>query len=176
MKCRAFLIKYGEIGVKGKNRFLFENMLMAQIRHALKPVEGVYEVTKEQGRIYVLAVSEDYDYNGAVEALKCVFGIVGFCPLLQVPDEGFDRLAEAVVDYLAQAYPGKDFTFKTRQEELSHGFHGDQRRAWRAYSGCVSEGFRGCACPRGYGLCGDPGADQYLFGEYSRTGGNAGRV
>lgn len=112
MKCRAFLIKYGEIGVKGKNRFLFENMLMAQIRHALKPVEGVFEVTKEQGRIYVLAVSEDYDYNGAVEALKCVFGIVGFCPLLQVPDEGFDRLAEAVVDYLAQAYPGKDFTFK----------------------------------------------------------------
>ena len=33
---KSFLVKYGEIGVKGKNRYIFENMLMEQIRHALK--------------------------------------------------------------------------------------------------------------------------------------------
>ena len=31
----AFLIKYGEIGIKGKNRYLFEDALVKQIRHAL---------------------------------------------------------------------------------------------------------------------------------------------
>ena len=51
------------------------------------------EVTKEQGRIYVNVVSDDYDYDETVESLSRVFGIVGFCPLLQVEDEGFDKLA-----------------------------------------------------------------------------------
>ena len=35
---KAFLIKYGEIGTKGKNRYIFEDMLDHQIRHALKKV------------------------------------------------------------------------------------------------------------------------------------------
>ena len=43
----AFLIKYGEIGIKGKNRYLFEDALVKQIRHALKKVEG--ECTKRTG-------------------------------------------------------------------------------------------------------------------------------
>ena len=109
---KSFLVKYGEIGVKGKNRYIFENMLMEQIRHALKTAEGEFEVTKEQGRIYVNVVSDDYDYDETVEALSRVFGIVGFCPLLQVEDEGFDKLAETVVDYLGKEYPEKNFTFK----------------------------------------------------------------
>lgn len=44
----AFLIKYGEIGIKGKNRYLFEDALVKQIRHALKKVEGEFNVRKEQ--------------------------------------------------------------------------------------------------------------------------------
>lgn len=110
---KTFLIKYGEIGVKGKNRFIFENMLMEQIKHALKPVDGTFEVRKEQGRIYVEAVSE-FDYDETVEALSRVFGIVGFCPMLQVEDEGFDKLAETVIDYLGKAYPNRKFSFKVQ--------------------------------------------------------------
>lgn len=59
---KAFLIKYGEIGVKGKNRYLFEDALVNQIKFALKEVEGEFAVTKVDGRIYVQAQSEfDYD-------------------------------------------------------------------------------------------------------------------
>lgn len=47
----AFLIKYGEIGIKGKNRYLFEDALVRQIRLALDRVEGEYQVSKSQGRI-----------------------------------------------------------------------------------------------------------------------------
>ena len=55
---QAFLIKYGEIAIKGKNRYLFEDALVGQIRHALKQVEGSFQVTKEQGRMYVEALGE----------------------------------------------------------------------------------------------------------------------
>ena len=43
---KAFLIKYGEIGVKGKNRYLFEDALVRQIRFALAKVDGDFTVSK----------------------------------------------------------------------------------------------------------------------------------
>lgn len=108
----AFLIKYGEIGIKGKNRYLFEDALVAQIRHALKQTDGQFRVTKEQGRIYAEALG-DYDFDEAVDALRRVFGIVGICPVVILEDQGFDKLAEAVVSYLKERY-GEDCekTFK----------------------------------------------------------------
>ena len=71
MQYHAFLIKYAEIGTKGKNRYMFEDALMKQIRYALKNVDGQFDVTKEAGRIYVNAEGS-YDYEDAVEALKRV--------------------------------------------------------------------------------------------------------
>ena len=47
MLYKSFLIKYAEIGTKGKNRFMFEDALIKQIRHALKHVEGEFTVSKE---------------------------------------------------------------------------------------------------------------------------------
>ena len=108
---KAFLIKYGEIGVKGKNRYLFEDALVRQIRFALKRVEGDFEVSKENGRIYAVATS-DFDYDEAVDALKKVFGIIGICPVVQIEDNGFDDLAENVIKYIDNAYKDKNFTFK----------------------------------------------------------------
>ena len=108
---KAFLIKYGEIGVKGKNRYLFEDALVRQIRYALKKTDGEFEVTKENGRIYATAVS-DFDFDEAVEALKTVFGIIGICPVVQIEDNGFDDLADTVIKYFDSAYPDKHFYFK----------------------------------------------------------------
>lgn len=111
MKIQAFLIKYGEIGIKGKNRYLFENKLVDQIRFALRPVEGEFRVRKEDGRIFVETEGE-YDYDGAVEALGRVFGIVWFCPVVLLPDEGFEKLCEAAITHIRETYPKRDFTFK----------------------------------------------------------------
>ncbi len=108
---KAFLIKYGEIGIKGKNRHLFENALVQQIKYALKSVQGEFFISKEQGRIYIEAVTE-YDYDETMEHLQCVFGIVGICPVVIIEDEGFDKLAEAVTAYLDKRYKDKHKTFK----------------------------------------------------------------
>ena len=107
----AFLIKYAEIGIKGRNRYLFEDALVHQIRFALKKCEGKFLVHKNQGRIYVDAEGE-FDYEETVERLKNVFGISGICPVLYVEDEGFDKLCDRVVRYVGEVYPDEDKSFK----------------------------------------------------------------
>lgn len=107
----AFLIKYAEIGVKGKNRYLFENALVQQIKYALKKCEGEFGVRKTDGRIYVDAVS-GFDYDETVAHLQKVFGISGICPMVYVEDEGFDKLRETVVNYIDTVYPDKNKSFK----------------------------------------------------------------
>ncbi len=108
---KAFLLKYAEIGVKGKNRYIFEDALVNRIRIALDKIDGDFEVSKVSGRIYATANS-DFDYDEAVDALTKVFGIVGICPLVQIEDNGFDDLSEKVIEYLDKTYPDKNFTFK----------------------------------------------------------------
>lgn len=107
----AFLIKYAEIAIKGKNRYLFEDALIHQMKIALKKCEGKFLITKTQGRIFVEAEG-DFDYEETVDALQHVFGIVGICPMIYVEDEGFERLCETVVNYVDQVYPDKNKTFK----------------------------------------------------------------
>lgn len=115
MDFRAFLIKYAEIALKGKNRYLFEDALVSQIHRALADVDGEFKVRKEQGRIYVACAGRaegPYDYEGCVEALQRVFGIVAICPVLILEDHGFGQMAADVVDYVGRAYPGWSGTFK----------------------------------------------------------------
>ena len=118
---KAFLLKYGEIGVKGKNRHLFEDALVRDIERVLKRVEGDFKVSKESGRIFAVAGS-DFDYDEAIGALSKVFGLVWICPVVQIEDKGFKDLSANVIDYIDKAYADKNFTFKV-----------DARRARKDY-------------------------------------------
>ncbi|MDD3141434.1 MAG: tRNA 4-thiouridine(8) synthase ThiI, partial [Lachnospiraceae bacterium] len=111
MKFQAFLIKYGEIGIKGKNRYIFEDALVRQMRFALQEVDGTFEVRKSQGRIYV-ECDGDYDYEETIESLKRVFGIVGICPVVHVQNTTFEELKKDVVAYVKEVYPESNQTFK----------------------------------------------------------------
>lgn len=108
---QAFLIKYAEIGIKGKNRFIFENALRDQIAFALKDVEGEFQVIKDQGRVYVEAEGE-FDYEEAVDAMKRVFGIAAICPVLLVEDASWDNLTQSVKKYVQNVYGSEKLTFK----------------------------------------------------------------
>ena len=100
---KSFLIKYAEIGVKGKNRHLFEAALIRQIKQALRKVEGTFSLHKSSGRIYV-ETDGDYDYAAAVDVLQKIFGIAGICPMLRLADEGFESLCESVIKYIGDVY------------------------------------------------------------------------
>ncbi len=107
----AFLIKYAEIGIKGRNRYLFEDALVHQIKFSLKKCEGDFLIHKSQGRIYVEAQG-DFDFEETVEHLQHVFGISGICPVVYVEDEGFEKLCDRVIRYLEEVYPQRNKTFK----------------------------------------------------------------
>ncbi len=127
MVYQSFLIKYAEIGTKGKNRYLFEDALIHQIKNALKRVDGSFVASKESGRIYVQAISE-YDYDEVIEALQRVFGIVWICPMLQIQDKDFENLKKTLVSYVDEVYPDKNFTFKveSRRADKQYPVHSEQ--------------------------------------------------
>lgn len=112
MKFTRFLIKYAEIGVKGKNRYIFEDALVRQIRYTLEHRSGEARVHKSQGRIFVTYSDENFDYDETIDALSHVFGIVGICPVHTVQHEGYEKLKEDVVSYMKEVYPEGNFTFK----------------------------------------------------------------
>ena len=120
----AFLIKYAEIGIKGKNRYLFEDALVQQIKYALKKCEGEFKIYKTQGRIFVDALT-DFDFDETVENLKKVFGISGICPVVSMEDEGFDKLCENVLKYIDDVYPDKNMTFKVHARRARKNFPKD---------------------------------------------------
>ena len=111
MTFQTFLLKYGEIGIKGKNRYLFEDALVRRIREAIRDVDGNFDVYKRQARIFVDCDGE-YDYDELIEHLQRVFGIVGICPVVRMQDTGFEDLKKDVVAYMDEMYPDKNLTFK----------------------------------------------------------------
>ncbi len=107
---KAFLIKYSEIGLKGKNKHLFEDSLIRRIRKSLESI-GEFKVTKTQGRIYV-ACPDEYDYLETVEALKKIFGIAWICPVKILKSLDFEDIKQSVGEFVDKKYSDKNFTFK----------------------------------------------------------------
>ena len=112
---QAFLLKYAEIGIKGKNRYKFENALVEQIKHRLSKIEGEFEVTREQGRIFVEAKSE-FDFDDAIEAMSRVFGVSSISPVEVIEDKEWNNLAQKVGDFVERQYPEQNFTFKVKSK------------------------------------------------------------
>lgn len=108
---QAFLVKYAEIGIKGKNRYKFENALCEQIQRRLDRLEGTFSVMREQGRIFIEA-REEFDEDEVIETLCRVFGVSAVCPVDVIEDKSWDNLREAVAAFLEKQYDRVDFTFK----------------------------------------------------------------
>ena len=110
---QAFLVKYAEIGIKGKNRYKFENALCEQVRYHLEKIEGSFEVKREQGRIFVEATGE-FDFDDAIQAMQHVFGVSSISPVQVIEDKSWENLTEKVGDFLEQQYEDAEFTFKVK--------------------------------------------------------------
>lgn len=102
MEYKTFLIKYAEIGTKGKNRYKFEDHLCKRMRQRLKPL-GDFEVRREYGRIFVDAKS-GFDYDEAVTRLTRIFGISGVCPVMQIDSLEYDDISAGVLKYVEEEF------------------------------------------------------------------------
>ncbi len=117
----AFLLKYAEIGLKGKNRHVFEDALVKEVAHKLEKVDGEFEVSRINGRIFVQTKSE-YDYDEAIKAMQKVFGVVGICPVTQIEDQEPEAVIKAAVQFIADNYKDKNFSFKVNTRRANKGY------------------------------------------------------
>lgn len=122
MTYKTFLIKYGEIGLKGKNRYYFEEALVHRIEESLAGA-GTFEVERERGRIYVQALS-DYDYEEVIGRLRRVFGIVAICPVVHCEDRSFESITQTMGDYVEEVYGDKELTFKVDTRRIDKNYPG----------------------------------------------------
>lgn len=136
----AFLIKYAEIGIKGKNRYIFEDTLIARMNQALAKVEGDFSITKEMGRIYV-NTEGTFDYEETIEALQHVFGIAEICPVVIVESKEPQELGKDLIAYLNHAYPVHNQTFKMHVRRVNKRYPGTSMELNCEFGGMVLDAF-----------------------------------
>ncbi len=95
-----FLMKLGEVVLKGANKRQFENKLRQNIRRRMKPY-GNFDVYIMQSTVYVQPMDESDDLDGAWEACHSIFGVVSLCRCRPC-EKNLDAIFEAVESYLGE--------------------------------------------------------------------------
>ena len=93
-----FLLKLGEIVLKGANKRQFEDKLRQNVRRRMKPY-GNFDVYIMQSTVYVEPMDEEADVDGAWEACRCIFGLVSLCRC-RACEKDLDSIFETVEAYL----------------------------------------------------------------------------
>ena len=119
MTNEMFLLKLGEIVLKGLNRRRFEARLMGNINRRLHPY-GKFRVYSRQSTVYVEPLNEACDLDGAWNALKTVFGIVGMSRA-RACEKTPDAFFQAVQAYLGDQLRGAK-TFKVESKRSDKTF------------------------------------------------------
>ena len=95
-----FLLKLGEIVLKGANKRQFEDKLRQNIRRRMKAY-GNFDVYLMQSTVYVEPMDDQADVDGAWEACRCIFGLVSLCRC-RACEKDIDSIYNAVVEYLGE--------------------------------------------------------------------------
>ena len=124
---KVLLVKYGEIAMRGKNRYLVENRLITTIINRLKDYEG-YKVYKEQGRILVLNEITDVDYDTVVPLVVNILGVTAVCPCWEVDDQSIENLREVALQQFKESYPNGGVSFKvvTKRSDKRYPMTGNE--------------------------------------------------
>ena len=93
-----FLLKLGEIILKGANRRQFENKLKANVARRMRPF-GEFKVNILQSTVYVEPENDECDMEGAWEACHAIFGVISLCRCRPC-EKTLDAIFDAVVTYL----------------------------------------------------------------------------
>ncbi len=93
-----FLLKLGEIVLKGSNKRQFENKLRSNVRRRMKHY-GNFDVYIMQSTVYVQPMDDECDVEGAWEACRSIFGVVSLCRCRPC-EKNLDAIFNAIEEYL----------------------------------------------------------------------------
>lgn len=111
-----FLLKLGEIILKGANRRSFEDRLKTNVNRRIRGF-GEFKVTIAQSTIYVEPLNDSCDMDGAWEACGTVFGVISMCRCRGC-EKNIDAIFEAVQNYLGDDLcSAKSFKVESRRSD-----------------------------------------------------------
>ncbi len=110
-----FLIRFGELSLKGENRGFFEKRLRRNIRKKLQPYQC--DITIQRGRFYLR--SSDAPVDAVREVLSTTFGIVGFTRAIRCSKnmEAIRSAALSAVSELVEEHPDSSFKINCRRTD-----------------------------------------------------------
>ena len=133
-----FLLKLGEVVLKGLNRRTFEDRLVNNVRRRMRRCGG-FQVYIRQSTIYVEPQRDECDMEAALTAARQIFGIVSV--VRAVPCE---KTVEAIVataqDYLAEEF-ARARTFKVESKRADKSFPMNSIQLSQAVGGELAERF-----------------------------------
>lgn len=113
-----FLLKQGEIVLKGLNRRLFEQRLIANAARRIKPF-GEFHIYASQSTIYVEPKNDACDMDGAFEALQTVFGIIALTRAAAC-EKDRDAIVKKALEYLGDDLrAAKSFKVESKRSDKS---------------------------------------------------------
>lgn len=107
---KLLLLRYGELGLKGKNKGQFIKRLQENIKRALPEKE----VINTWGRLWLPL---DNDLEETVEALKNVFGLYSVSPVIKCSRDLEEIAAAAKTVLVNSAKPGQSFKIESRRSD-----------------------------------------------------------
>ncbi len=117
---RVLLIKYGEIALRGKNRRLFENKLITNIRKNISDLDGEYYVEKEQGRFVLINLDGDIDYDIIIPRIEPILGIVGLSKCIKTKDQSIENLQKVSLMLFKEDYEQGTFKVSTKRSNKKY--------------------------------------------------------
>ena len=114
-----FLLKLGEIVLKGANKRQFESRLRQNVRRRMKNY-GNFDVYIMQSTVYVEPMDEECDVDGAWEACRSIFGVVSLCRCRPC-EKNVDAIFEAIENYLGEDLDCAD-SFKVESKRSDKRF------------------------------------------------------
>ncbi len=123
---RGLLIKFGEIALRGNNRWIFEDKLKNDIEKRFSDVQGAV-VRAERGR-FLVELPEGANEVAAIERAASVFGVIAVCPCVISDNRDAQTIREiAIVE--AKAAGGKTFKVEVKRADKDYPIHSQELAA-----------------------------------------------
>jgi len=119
-----FIVRCGEVALKGLNKPYFERMLVDRIKRNLRKIEVPGEeidVRRHEGLIFV-RTAKSYDKQNIIGEISKVFGVASISPAVEA-ESNLDAIGEAAVEYMKQLIDEKGIkTFKVDAKRADKDF------------------------------------------------------
>lgn len=115
-----FIVRCGEVALKGMNKPYFERMLVERIKKLLKKFDGV-TVKRHEGLIFVRA-DINLDKQAIIKEISKVFGVASISPAIEC-ESTMESIGEAAVEYMLEAIDERGIkTFKVEAKRADKNF------------------------------------------------------